>query len=124
MGFIGIGSVILGYISVEFFKISVLKKDRKLLWAMLGSVFLTGCLGLLYGGFGFGVTMLDTQDPAGESYLIGAFTATYSFFGWFITGLLFFTSILVFWWLVIQLVVLVKKPTKNNDVEMTDEGHL
>lgn len=118
LGFVGISAVILGYIGVELLKITVIKNDRKLLWAMLGGLFLSACLGLIYGGFGFANTLVDVQDPTGEASLIQSLTATHSFYGWFIRGLMFFVIVLVIWWGLLQLVMILKKPLRKSDVEM------
>ncbi len=111
---IGMGAFFLGYIGVEFIKISIFKEDgKKTLWALVGAVFIGGGLGLVYGGFGFCLQVIDSQDPTAESALMGLLSATYSFYGWFITGLLFIITVLVFWFLIEKLIDIIKKPLKT-----------
>ena len=119
---IGMGAFLLGYIGVEFCKIAVLKEDgKKTLWALVGMVFIAGSLGLVYGSFGFGLQIIDSQDPTSEGALMNLLSATYSFYGWFITGLMFLVTVIIFWFLLEKLVDIIKKPLKTPEELLKDD---
>lgn len=123
--FIGINALSMALIGLGLLFLGLLKQRNNsdndgisswgILFSLIGIVFLFGSLLTMYGGYGYGYEVIDSNNPANETLVLDLYSSTMGFHAVFYMGAIALGLILVFLFLIILLYNTIKGFQKRRE---------